>query len=216
MSNVGEVYDEDYFMRGITSGKSLYTAYSWKPELTIPMCQRIIDHCGIEKGSRVLDFGCARGYSVRALRGLGYDAYGVDISKWALENADPEAKPYLDIVVPNTFAPLSGMYFNWIIAKDVLEHVPYVDFVINNLMEHAINGLFVVVPLSQFRNGKYVVADYEKDVTHTQRLRLIDWAEMFVRPGWAVECSYRVKGVKDNYSQYKYGNGFLTVRRIEE
>lgn len=213
-SQSGSQYDEDYFIRGKQTGKSLYENYRWLPELTVPMSQAIVDYCGIVKGERILDFGCARGYLVKALRGLGHDAYGIDISEWAIRNADEETKPFLNW--DNNSPPFLPREFDWIIAKDVLEHVEYVSHVINYLMEVAGKGMFVVVPLSWFDGGCYIIDEYEKDTTHIQRHPLFVWAELFIRPGWQVEASYRVKGVKDNYAQYKRGNGFITARRINE
>src|SRR5436305_1382867 len=82
-------YDEDYFLRGKESGKSLYSDYRWLPELTIPMVCAMIRHLGIGPDDTVLDFGCARGYVVKAFQELGYIAYGYDTSEWAVQNADP-------------------------------------------------------------------------------------------------------------------------------
>lgn len=198
-------FDENYFMRGKETGVSLYENYTWRPELTIPMVRAIVKHCGIETTDRVLDFGCARGYVVKALRMEGIEAFGTDISKWAIDNAPEEVKPFLNC---------SNLEHDWIIAKDVLEHMPYVQGSINFLMQAAKKGLFVVVPLSKFDNSRYVVKEYEMDVTHVQRLSLLSWVNMFLRPGWRVEAGYRVPGVKDNYKQFEWGNGFITVRRI--
>ena len=213
LSHLPSVYDEDYFMHGKKTGKSLYDNYRWLPELTIPMCQAIVDYCGIVKRDRVLDFGCARGYVVKALRQLGYDAYGTDVSRWAIDNCDEDARPYLNLNA-NSDPPLLAMGFDWIIAKDVLEHIPYVGYTITQLMSAASKGVFAVVPLAPFDGSPYVVEEYEGDVTHVQRLTLGSWIDMFVRFGWRVEASYRVPGVKDNYAHYKNGNGFITARRI--
>ncbi len=75
-----EQYDADYFLRGKATGKSLYEDYRWMPGLTIPMVRSMISHLGIANADMVLDFGCARGYVVRAFRELGYLAYGYDTS----------------------------------------------------------------------------------------------------------------------------------------
>ena len=64
-------YDKDYYECGIESGKSLYNNYRWMPELTIPFCSRIVEHLKISTEQKVLDFGCAKGYSVKAMRLLG-------------------------------------------------------------------------------------------------------------------------------------------------
>ena len=60
------IYDKNYYECGIESGKSLYTNYRWMPELTIPMCSRMIEHLKISSRDKILDFGCAKGYSVKA------------------------------------------------------------------------------------------------------------------------------------------------------
>ena len=209
------IYDADYFLHGRKSGKSLYENYRWLPKLTIPMAQHIIDHCGIDKGANILDFGCARGYLVRAMRGLGYNAWGVDVSRWAIDNADDEARPYLTCLNDNDL-PLPISRFDWIIAKDVLEHVTFVSRMIDDLMSVADKGVFAVVPLSRFDRQLYVIEEYEKDITHVQRWPLMVWAGMFVRVGWSVELSYRIEGIKDNYYKpgWEMGNGFITARRI--
>lgn len=208
-------YDADYFLRGKELGISGYTDYRWMPDLTIPMAQVIIDHCGIDKKDKILDFGCARGYVVKAFRRLGHEAYGVDVSQWAVENGDEEIKQHL-VHAPDGSLP--DTRFDWVIAKDVLEHIPYVSYVITRLMNAASKGVFAVVPLSHFDNSKYVVDEYEKDVTHIQRKTIGTWIEMFMRHGWSVEASFRIAGIKDNYYKpgWEQANGFITARRIKE
>lgn len=203
-------YDADYFLRGKETGKSLYDNYRWMPELTVPMAQAITQHLGIGKDDRILDFGCARGYLVRALHELGYNAWGYDSSVWAIENGDPTIRKYITTELWTEPSP------QWIIAKDVLEHVEEVAYVIPTLMGLATVGVFAVVPLSPYDREPYVVPEYEKDVTHIHRRTLATWAGWFMRPGWSVTASYRVPGVKDNYAHFPTGNGFLTCRRIEK
>lgn len=207
---MSDAYDEDYFMRGKESGKSLYHDYRWLPDLTIPMVKRMIDHLGIRKDQTILDFGCARGYTVKAFRQLGYLAFGVDSSKWAIENCDPEVKEYV-------WEGSITERIDWVIAKDVLEHVKPVQSTIKQLMQCARIGVFAVVPLEGPR-GKYVVPDYELDITHIHRKQLKWWAAYFMDVGWSVTASYRVRGIKDNYYQPDWvkGNGFITARRIYE
>jgi SAM-dependent methyltransferase len=55
-----------------------------------PVAQDIIDHFGLKKGARVLDIGCAKGFLVKDLVNLGIDAYGIDVSQYALKHCGPE------------------------------------------------------------------------------------------------------------------------------
>jgi len=212
-------YDEDYFLRGKETGKSLYENYRWLPKLTIPMAKNIIARLGIEVDMTVLDYGCACGYTVRALREIGIEAFGVDISEWAIRNCDPTVREW---VVQGSEIPPG---IDWIIAKDVLEHIPDVKSVIDKMMDSSAVGIFVAVPLSLVDGQAYVIPDYEKDVTHVHRLTLASWVRMFIRHKWSVECCYRFRGVKDNYhgwmswvkSNYdlwQHGNGFIICRRV--
>ena len=61
------------------------------------VAKRAIEHWQLKPGDRVLDIGCAKGFFVKDLRDAlpGLDAIGIDVSDYAIENAYPEAKPYL-------------------------------------------------------------------------------------------------------------------------
>jgi ubiquinone/menaquinone biosynthesis C-methylase UbiE len=50
----------------------------------------IVDHFGLKSGDRLLDVGCAKGFLVKDLLELGIDAYGIDISEYALMHCEPE------------------------------------------------------------------------------------------------------------------------------
>lgn len=202
-------YDEAYYLRGRESGKSLYDNFRWLPDLTVPMARAIIQHLRMEPFDSVLDFGCARGYVVRAFRELGFNAHGVDCSEWAIRNADLSVADWVGL---GTRSP--GV-FDWVIAKDVLEHVQDVETAVSDLVGSTKKGLLAVVPLSPENGLGYVVPEYELDVTHVHRLTLATWASMFMRAGWAVEARYRLKGVKDNYAKWATGNGFITCRAVK-
>lgn len=58
---------------------------------------RLIDAYGLEVGARVLDVGCAKGFLVKDFRDAlpGLEAFGVDVSAYALQQAPAETAPYL-------------------------------------------------------------------------------------------------------------------------
>lgn len=199
-------FNEDYYLRGKALGLSLYENYRWLGKPTIDMAARIAEYIGLTKAHRILDFGTARGFLVRALRHLGYSAWGVDISAWAIENADETVTKYVRHGRPD-------VTYDWIIAKDVLEHIPAIDSTIEDLMNRARTGIFAVVPLAASDGSPYVVPEYEKDYTHVQRLTIGSWVQKFMRPKWKCECAYLIPGIKQNYAHFQTGNGFITMRR---
>jgi len=56
----------------------------------VPVAKDIIDYFSLKPGSRVLDVGCAKGFLVKDLLSEGIDAYGIDISEYAIKNCEKE------------------------------------------------------------------------------------------------------------------------------
>lgn len=59
----------------------------------IPIAEDIIRHFNLKPGDRVLDVGCAKGFLVKDLMRVcpGLEAFGLDISEYALMHCEPEA-----------------------------------------------------------------------------------------------------------------------------
>ncbi len=194
------LYDADYFENGIVTGKSLYTNYQWMPELTIPMCCELKQRLELKQTDKILDFGCAKGFMVKALCLLGLDAYGYDISAYALHSAPSELEGRL-------FTDLPPVPFDWVISKDVFEHVPYEKIGVT-LEELNCKKIFVAVPLG--KKGKYEVPAYELDTTHIIREPLDWWRERLEDAGFKIKyAGYSFGSLKRNWAKYPQGNGFF-------
>ena len=215
------MYDSDYYERGLETGKSFYQNYRWIPELTLPLAMTIIDFLGIERGRTILDFGCAKGFLVKAFRLLYREAYGVDISKYAIENCDSFSKPYCFIN--------SGHYwmkhrkeektrfpehFDFCIAKDVFEHIKK-ENIEKELNRIESSVLFIVVP---FGDGKRYIAEVNNlDKTHVTCQSMKWWNDLFVSSKiWKlIDFRFQVPGIKDAYyEKYPEGHGFFVLEKM--
>lgn len=72
----------------------------------------------------VLDVGCATGFVVEALRELGLDAKGVDLSQYAVDNAAQGAKGHLQRADLLGRLPFPRAHFDLVTAFETLEHLP--------------------------------------------------------------------------------------------
>ena len=200
-------FTEDYYERGRESGLSLYENYRWLPDLTLPMAQALIDGLGLGPTDRILDFGCAKGYLVKALRQLNRSAWGCDISEYALSQADKDTEIFL------FHAGELSAHYDWTLCKDVLEHVEEAELpaLLKVLRAHT-SRLFIAVPLGN--NGAYTIPEMEQDVTHRIRRPLWWWAGLLEEAGFTkVQSSFSMRGVKENWTRkYQFGNGFLTAQ----
>jgi SAM-dependent methyltransferase len=189
------IYDADYYERGIETGKSNYQNYRWIPELTIPMAMTIIDFLEILPHQSILDYGCAKGYLVKALRMLHRNAWGFDISEYATNSADKDTRHYLT----NNF-PLPGFtYFDFVICKDVFEHIP-VEELKKILVTINATELFTIVPLGN--NGKYFASANDRDITHIICQPKEWWLNLFEECGWTCVKQFgKLTGIKDSYPE---------------
>lgn len=89
----------------------------WKPVAT-----DIIQHFGLASGARVLDVGCAKGFLVHELVMQGIDAYGLDISTYAVRNCHPDVVGRIH--VGNAIElPFADDTFDCVIAIDVVHNL---------------------------------------------------------------------------------------------
>ena len=206
----GKKYNKDYFENGIVKGISGYQNYRWLPELTIKMAHNFIKKLELTPSDKVLDFGCAKGYLVKALRILDINAYGCDISPYAINKVDSDVRDYCKLSEDaNKLIPFN-FTFDWLITKDVMEHLDEedIDKIIPQFKNNA-RKCFHVIPLG--KDDKYVVRNYELDKTHCIRKPKEWWIEKFRRFGWKlISFDYKVNGIKDNWAEkYDKGNGFF-------
>lgn len=88
-----------------------------------PVAKDIVAHFGLKPGDRVLDVGCAKGFLVKDLLALGIDAYGVDVSEYAMMNCEPEVVGRLHIG-SGDHLPFPDNSFQAVLAINSLHNLP--------------------------------------------------------------------------------------------
>jgi ubiquinone/menaquinone biosynthesis C-methylase UbiE len=89
----------------------------------------IIKHFDLKPGDRVLDVGCAKGFLVKDLLSFGIDAYGIDVSSYALMNCESEVIGRLHCGMA-TKLPFPPNSFSAVLAINVLHNLLAEDVVI--------------------------------------------------------------------------------------
>ena len=139
---------------------------------------QIADHIVQEIAPRtVLDAGCAMGFLVEALRDRGRQAFGLDLSEYAINNVREDIRPFCRVA--SITDPLPQRY-DLVICIEVLEHLPsdQAEQAIDNLCSHSDDILFSSTP------------DEYKEVTHINVRPPESWAEAFARRGFVRDVDY--------------------------
>lgn len=126
---------------------------------------------------RALDAGCALGLLVETLRARGVDAYGLDLSAYAISKAAAEVAPYLK---EGSIAAELDARYDLIVSIEVLEHMPALDAdaAVANFCRHTDDVLFSSSPL-----------DYS-ETTHVNVRPPEYWAEQFARHGFVRDVDF--------------------------
>jgi ubiquinone/menaquinone biosynthesis C-methylase UbiE len=83
----------------------------------------IIEHFNLVQGSRVLDVGAAKGFLVKELLDLGIDAYGADISEYAVMNCHPDVIGRMHVASADHLC-FPDQSFAAVLAIDVIHNLP--------------------------------------------------------------------------------------------
>lgn len=174
-------YDKDYYDHYHTdSGPVPYVREQgpWLP-LFRAMAESIVLTV---KPKKVLDAGCAKGFLVEALRDRGIEAYGVDISEYAISEVRPDIRPYCR--VGSLVTPLTDRY-DLITCIEVLEHMPEDEgrHAIANLCRSTNDILFASSP-----------DDFDEPTHVTVRPRSY-WIERFVEHGFSLDAAFDARAI---------------------
>jgi GT2 family glycosyltransferase len=119
----------------------------------------------------VMDVGCAMGFLVEALRERNVEAFGIDISEFAIGEIGPEIKPFC--WVASVLDPFPRDY-DLMVCIEVLEHLKpeEADRAVSNLCKYSTQVLFSSTP-----------SDF-KEATHFNVQPPHYWSEHFARHGF--------------------------------
>jgi SAM-dependent methyltransferase len=152
-------FGREYFDGDRTQG---YGGYRYDGRW-IPVAETFRDHWKLAPGDRVLDIGCAKGFLVKDLMTVrpGLQVYGVDISAYALSNAEREVTSR--VVLGNVaHLPFPDDSFRAAIAINTLHNLE------RDLCVQAIREMQRVAP-----RGGYIQVDSYR--TPEEKALFLDW-----------------------------------------
>lgn len=103
-------YERWYRKEGVNS-----TGEFWKDK-----CVSWVNHLQLS-GKKVLEIGCAKGFLVKDLRDAGVDAYGRDISQYAIDNCEQGMSQYLSVGSATNLSQYVNREFDIIFSFRLLE-----------------------------------------------------------------------------------------------
>lgn len=137
----------------------------------------------------VLDIGCAYGYLVEALRKKGVEAYGIDVSEYAINQSEESIRPYLKCM-----SALDGLPENFPKQYDLLVSIEMIE----HLYEE--DGLKLIAKISEYSNQVLLSStdsDFD-DPTHFNVQPKEYWVEKFAHHSYLRNLQYDVTFISPN------------------
>jgi cyclopropane fatty-acyl-phospholipid synthase-like methyltransferase len=121
----GAFFDEEYWERG-GGVKAGYEGIDTLIGMNRDMADEFIPIFGLKKGMKVLDLGCGAGWFVRALLDRGIDAYGIDVSEYAVKKGWElyGLKGRTIIGSIHDLGRCEDRQFDFLYSQQVFEHLP--------------------------------------------------------------------------------------------
>lgn len=139
----------------------------------------------------VLDVGCAKGYLVKALREAGLEGYGVDVSEYAVNSADPSVRPYLRVMGVQELG--ANERYDLVHVSGVLVYLTLSEIERALLRFHEIArvGVLVEEPTREQIFEWYDARDVSSlDPLRKQEISQADWDGLLARAGFDRHAGY--------------------------
>lgn len=224
------IYDKNYFELGARSFESSH--FNRMLKVYRPLAELLAKF----NPSRALDVGCATGSLVKALLERGIDAYGVDVSAYAV-NSSPIKDRLKWVDIEEESLPFPDQHFDMVTSLETLEHLNNPERAISEISRvlKSSGFFYMTVPLSS--NVKEhvsvlprsqwlkILQKYGFHPIRLSRLRLLELRLKMMMINWVVHSSI-MGPVAKKYGLHKMGfigktlkfmydvlNGLLNVPR---
>lgn len=196
-------YGEGYFERGELSNYSGYgDDFGW------PATARIVaKHAHV--GARLYEYGAAKGYFVLHAVMHGLDAYGMDISEYAVENAPVQVKSRMKVHDSNGL-PWESLTGDVVCSWEYLEHVDTEDVrgVLSRMMALCKPGGLMIHRIDVI-DGKH---DPYSDKTHVSIFLPVWWRTEFETVGGINVAAIEYE-LNEEFAERDWSGRFFAYRK---
>ncbi len=173
-------YGKEYFHCGYC-----YKNYQHKPGHWTGVIEDLRDHYCLSSQSSVLDIGCAMGYTLFEFTEVipGIKVRGIDISPYAIDNAKPEVKPYLEVGNAKDLSKFKDKEFDLALSITTIHNLP-LDECKQALREIQRVGKKAFIQVDAWRNDDQKAALEKWLVTAKTFMHVDSWKKLFEEAGY--------------------------------
>jgi SAM-dependent methyltransferase len=180
---IAQQFGKDFFDGSRNQG---YGGFTYNPRFWQPVIPTFQEHWNLKSGDSLLDIGCAKGFMLYDMKQLipGIEVNGIDISKYAIENAKKEVKEYCQ-VANATSLPFDDRSIDVSISITTLHNLDENDLATALLEIERVTKKGSFVTLDAYRNEEEKGRMEAWNLTAKTVMHVNEWKEFFNDVGYS-------------------------------
>ena len=159
----------------------------------IAVAKKFIEYYNLELNSKILDVGCAKGYFVYDLRNQGMDAYGIDISQYAIGCSPPIIRQYLLVGNANDLSRFKDKEFDLVVSITTVHNLLEIECR-KAIKEIQRVGKRAWIKVDSYRNSNEKKEMFDWNITAETILSRDDWIKLFKEEGYTGDYWWTLPG----------------------
>jgi SAM-dependent methyltransferase len=185
---VARQFGRDYFDGERKFG---YGGFTYHPRFWTETVKLFADHYALDAGARILDIGCGKGFMLKDFRALlpASNLVGLDVSTYAIENADPEVAHQL-VVGDARSIPFPDSSFDLVISINTLHNLERLDCIraLAEVERVASGNSFVMVDGWRTEAEREMLEAWV--LTAVTMLHVEEWISLFDEAGYTGDYAF--------------------------
>ncbi len=162
-----------------------YGGFNYLPRFWQPVVPTLQQHFGLTAASTLLDVGCAKGFMLHDLAQLipGISVKGVDVSRYAIENAIEDMKPHVQVADARKL-PFADKSFDVVISINTVHNLERAECAqaLREIERVSRKGAFVTV--DAYRTEEEKTRMFAWNLTGKTIMSVEDWVAFFREAGY--------------------------------
>lgn len=176
-------FDKDFFDGDRAVG---YGGFNYNPRFWEPVAPTFREHFALSKSDSLLDVGCAKGFMLHDFSRMipGLHVAGIDISSYAIENAVPEVKRFLQVHDCSQPFPYEDKSFDVVVSINTVHNLErdQCAFALQEIERVSRRGSFITV--DAYRDAEEQKRMMAWNLTAKTIMHVDEWKKFFADIGY--------------------------------
>lgn len=160
--------------------------FSYHPRFWQPVIPTFQTTYGLSPASKILDVGCAKGFMLHDFRLLipGIEVHGLDISEYAITNAQEEVKAHIQVGDARSL-PYPSRYFDLVISINTIHNLAGDDLKQALVEIERVGRGRSFITVDAYRNEEERELMFAWNLTAQTILHVDEWKRLFQEVGYS-------------------------------